>query len=144
MKLLQPRESARSIFEIDYPRLYRAGKRAILFDLDNTLGRRRARQLDTKVIELLANLAELGFRIGILTNRHRLQDDPVIAFLSSRYPLLHTAKKPRKSGFRKLLSQLGALPEEAVMIGDRRLTDVFGANRLGIYTILIRRRVGEG
>lgn len=140
MKLLQPRESARSIFEIDYPRLYRAGKRAILFDLDNTLGRRRTKHLDPKVVELLARLTEMGFRIGILTNRRRVRGDPMIAALSSCYPLLHTARKPGRSGFRKLLSKLDLLPEEAVMIGDRRLTDVFGANRLGIYTILIRKR----
>jgi len=35
------------------------------------------------------------------------------------------------------LDKLDALPKEAVMVGDRIFTDIFGANRLGIYSIRI-------
>jgi len=139
MKLLRPREIATSIFEIDFARLHDAGKRAILFDLDNTLGKRRSKRLEPQVFALLDNLEAAGFRIGILTNRRASGGDQVIDLLARNYPLLHRAGKPGKTGFLQLIQQLDASPQEAVMVGDRLLTDIFGANRLGIYSIRICR-----
>jgi len=138
MKLLRPSETAESILDIDYERLYRLGKRGILFDLDNTLGGRRPARLAPEVIALLAKLTKMGFRVGILTNRRFGTKDAVIVELAKSYPLRYRAGKPRKKGFLDILAQLGVSPERAVMIGDRLFTDVLGANRLGIYSILIK------
>ena len=80
----------------------------------------------------------MGFHIGILTNRRRIRNDPVIAALARRYPLHHTASKPGKAGFLALLQELKNPIAQAVMIGDRTFTDIFGANRLGIYSIRVR------
>jgi hypothetical protein len=152
MRLLRPDETAASIFAVDYQRLYATGKRAILFDLDRTLGGHRPSRLEPEVFTLLEDLTEMGFRIGILTNRRlrggskslfghctpSVKGDPVIDALARRYPLRHTAGKPGKRGFLALLAELDVPKERAVMIGDRILTDVFGANRLGIYSIRIK------
>ncbi len=139
MSLLKPRERVGSIFDVDYDRLYREGKRGILFDLDNTLGGRRPAQLAPEVILLLDELTKMEFRVGILTNRRWGTGDPVIVELGRKYPLRVRAGKPRKGGFKEILSQLEIPYERAVMIGDRLFTDVFGANRLGIYSIRIHR-----
>ncbi|MEA1871734.1 MAG: HAD-IA family hydrolase [Candidatus Bipolaricaulota bacterium] len=138
MRLLRPNETVPSIFAIDYKRLYRNGKRALLFDLDKTLGSRWPTQLKPEVYTLLEDLTTLGFRVGILTNRRWGTDDPVIVELGRNYPLRVRAGKPRKGGFKEILSQLDSPYERAVMIGDRRMTDIFGANRLGIYSIHIQ------
>ena len=142
MRLLRPCEVTSSIFEIDFGRLYNAGKRAILFDLDNTLGKRRAKQLQPQVLALLRDLKAMGFKVGILTNRRQCNADQVIEHLAWNYPLLHRAGKPGKTGFLQLLGELDASPHEAVMVGDRLLTDIFGANRLGIYSVRIRNAKG--
>ncbi len=139
MRLFKPREQVGSIFDIDYDRLYRDGKRAILFDLDKTLGDRRPIRLSPEASSLLDDLTEKGFRIGILTNRRIGTKDPVIVELGHQYPLRVRAGKPAKRGFLALLAKLGVPKEDAVMIGDRLFTDVFGANRLGIYSIRIHR-----
>ena len=139
MKLLRPREIATSIFEIDFARLYDAGKRAVLFDLDNTLGKRRSKRLEPQVLALLDDLTAAGFRVGILTNRRLSGGDQVIDLLAQKYPLLHRARKPGKNGFLQLIEQLDVSPQAAVMVGDRLLTDIFGANRLGIYSVRICR-----
>jgi len=139
MKLLRPSETAESILDIDYERLYQLGKRGILFDLDNTLGGRRPARLAPEVTALLTKLTKTGFRVGILTNRRIGTKDAVIVELAKSYPLRYRAGKPRKKGFLDILAQLGVSPERAVMIGDRLFTDVFGANCLGIYSILIKR-----
>ncbi|HEX2914122.1 MAG TPA: HAD-IIA family hydrolase [Chloroflexia bacterium] len=44
--------------------------------------------------------------------------------------------KPEAPMFRLALEQLGATVEETVMIGDNLLTDIEGANRIGMPTIL--------
>jgi HAD superfamily phosphatase (TIGR01668 family) len=139
MTLFRPREVAASIFEVDFARLHREGKRVVLFDLDNTLGRRWPKQLDPNVVRFLEELKNMGFRVGILTNRRQLNEDQVIGHLARDYPLLHRAGKPGKTGFLQLLRMLNASPGEAIMVGDRILTDIFGANRLGIYSVRIRR-----
>ena len=139
MALFRPREVAASIFDVDFGRLYREGKRVVLFDLDNTLGRRWPKQLDPNVVSFLEDLKRMGFRVGILTNRRQFNKDQVIGHLARDYPLLHRAGKPGKNGFLQLLGKLDASPREAVMVGDRILTDIFGANRLGIYSVRIRR-----
>ncbi len=138
MKLFRPTETAASIFKVDYEHLRRLGKRVLLFDLDNTLGKRRSKQPSKAVLSLLKDLEQTGFRIGILTNRRQINNDPVVGHLEQHYPLLHKAGKPRKKGFLELLSTLDGSCDEAVMIGDRLFTDILGANRLDIYSIRIR------
>jgi len=138
MKILKPREVVSSIFDIDYERLLCSGKQAILFDLDNTLGPRKSTRLGAEVLTLLGSLKGMGFHVGILTNRRYVGKDKLIERLAEDYPLVHRAGKPARSGFLLLLEKLDASPREAVMIGDRVFTDIFGANRLGIYSIRIR------
>jgi uncharacterized protein len=138
MSQCSPRERVRSIFDVDYDKLYALGKRAILFDLDNTLGKRRPAQLSPQVRELLERLTTMGYRVGILTNRRIGTKDPVILELADKYPVRCRAGKPRRRGFREILDQIGVSPKSAVMIGDRVFTDILGANRLGIYSIRIK------
>jgi len=137
MKILRPDEVVSSIFQIDYERLLRSGKRAIIFDLDNTLGPRKSTQLEAQVLALLDSLKGMGFHVGILTNRRNITNNLSINRLAEDYPLVHRASKPARGGFLFLLDKLDALPKEAVMVGDRIFTDIFGANRLGIYSIRI-------
>jgi hypothetical protein len=139
MRRLRPHETVDTLFDVDYDRLYADGKRALIFDLDDTLGPHRMDRISPAVERLLCDLATRGFAIGVLTNRRFAGNDPVVRWLSSLYPTIHRAGKPRRAGFIALLRRLGAAPGDAVMIGDRRLTDVFGANRLGLYTIRVRR-----
>jgi hypothetical protein len=139
--LLIPDQTVDSMDAIDYRRLRRSGIEGLLFDLDRTLGPRRPARLSPHVVELLDGLEALGFRVGILSNR-RGRSDPVIDALGARFPLLRPARKPRRAGFRSLLEALGVAPEQAAMIGDRYLTDVIGANRMGMHSIRVRRHPG--
>lgn len=138
MRLLRADEVAQSIFHVDYDALWNGGKCALIFDLDNTLGERWASELHPRVRKLLADLSERGFRIGILTNRRRGGADPVIADLAALYPTIRMAHKPSRRGYAKLLARLEASAAEAVMIGDRTMTDVVGANRCGMRSIRVR------
>ena len=138
MRRLRPCETAASILEIEYERLFDSGIRGLLFDLDHTLGPRHMAALPPESDRLLRRLRALGFGVGILTNRRFASADPVIRDLSQDYPTIHHAQKPSRRSYRALLDRLGVRAEAAAMIGDRRFTDIYGANRLGIYSILVR------
>jgi len=142
MCLLRATETVETIFDVDYARLRAAGKRVLLFDLDNTLGRRGMEHLPERIIDFLSSLSERGFVVGVLTNRKRNAEDPAVRTLRAHVPVVHAAGKPAGRGFRELLDLLDGSPADAVMIGDRRLTDILGANRLGIHSIRVRSRSG--
>ncbi|MDQ9842238.1 HAD hydrolase-like protein, partial [Acinetobacter baumannii] len=40
-------------------------------------------------------------------------------------------------GYKKILRKYGFTPEETAAVGDQVLTDIAGANRMGILTILV-------
>jgi hypothetical protein len=138
MRLFRANEVAASVFDVDYGRLWSMGVRALLFDLDNTLGKRGSKRLGADAFRLLDDLQARGFRIGILTNRKRGAANVLAAELAQKYAVLDVARKPSRKGFSSVLSQLGASPSTSVMIGDRRLTDILGANRSGLYSIRVR------
>ena len=137
MGLLRANEVAHSIFDVDYARLWTSGKRAVIFDLDNTLGERRTSKLRPEVRKLLDDLRLRGFRVGVLTNRRWQSVEPLVAELGPDVPVVRLAHKPSRRGYATLLGRLGVSAAEAVMVGDRTLTDVFGANRCRIHSIRV-------
>ena len=143
MSLLRAVETVETIFDIDYDRLRTQGKHVLLFDLDNTLGRLGMEYLPERIVEFLSSLSACGFAVGVLTNRKRNAEDPAVRTLREHVPVVHAAGKPARRGFLELLDLLDGSPVDAVMIGDRRLTDILGANRLGIHSIRVRSRGRE-
>ena len=133
MRKLRPTETVEAIFDIDFERLRILGKQALLFDFDKTLAARGSPIMPSVSNALLANLATTGFRIGILTNRR-----PRRTIADVSYPIIYRARKPRRAGCLAMLETLSSSPEQAVMIGDRYITDVLGGNRLGIHTIRVK------
>ena len=53
-------------------------------------------------------------------------------------PYICKAYKPFRKGYLKALERLGVKKEEAVFVGDQLFTDILGANRCGIRSILVR------
>ena len=129
---LRPTEKVETILDIDFEKLRSLGKQALLFDFDNTLAKKGSRVMPAVSNALLADLAATDFRIGILTNRRKQK---TIAGLS--FPIIYNARKPWYAGYLAMLEMLSSSPKQAVMIGDRYITDALGANCLGIHTIRV-------
>ena len=132
-------ETVETVLELDLDSLSAQGKCALLFDLDNTLepGRPQALRQTTKTF--LLGLLARGFRVGVLSNRRFLSEEARRALHLEGVPMAFHAGKPRKKEYCRLLRQLGAQTEDAVFVGDRRLTDTFGARRTGLSCIRVRR-----
>ncbi|MEB3100748.1 YqeG family HAD IIIA-type phosphatase [Ferviditalea candida] len=130
-----PREVVRSVYDIDLDALKQRGFKGLITDLDNTLVGARVPYATPELADWLKLVQSRGFKIVIVSNNSR---ERVSAFAEPlSVPFIHRAKKPIRFAFRKSLNimQLGA--NEAAMIGDQMLTDILGANRMGIHTILV-------
>jgi len=133
--ILFPDQEVSRVTDIDFRSLRNSGKEAIIFDLDNTIARWGEGSVDQCVIELLSDIEDLGFKIGILSNGKRKNIESFVDKLP--FPCQFNAQKPRRKYFRDLLNRMDVSPEKSVMIGDQLLTDVLGANRTSMYSIRV-------
>lgn len=129
-----PYEYARSVFAIDYKKLYEMGYRGLIFDLDNTLVHHGEPSTE-KVDKLFAYLNKLGFRTILLTNNDEERVKLFIKNIKTDY--ICDADKPDPSAYLKALERLGLPKEKTVSLGDQMFIDIIGANSVGIPTILV-------
>lgn len=95
--------------------------------------------------ELLEALRARGLRIGLISNwsSHWIVTDIVAGAGLDGYfaPLVSSASfgrvKPHPSIFRHVLDAWRLRPDDAVMVGDTLDTDILGASRIGMRSILV-------
>ena len=124
-----------STYEIDFDALYREGYRGIIFDIDNTLVPHGA-PADERAKKLFAHLKELGFSCCLLSNnkepRVKMFNDDV------QVQYIFKAGKPLPGGYEEGIRKMKTTKENTLFIGDQIFTDVLGANRAGLYTIMVK------
>lgn len=134
LKKLYPYEYVQSVFEIDWRRLFESGFRAVIFDIDNTLVF-QDEDATSEVEKLFSSLSKLGFKTVILSNN---TEERVKRFLKNiDSPYVCNAYKPFAGGYKKALEKLGVSNERTVFVGDQLFTDILGANRAKIPSILV-------
>ena len=130
-----PQSYSASIFDIDYKELKKQGISALFFDLDNTIIGYDEIELHEKHIELIKSLST-EFKVVILSNTSYKRVSK--ALMSVDVLFIWHATKPLKRGYKKALKMIDLKKENVMMIGDQLMTDIFGANRVGIKTILVK------
>ncbi|MGG1516228.1 YqeG family HAD IIIA-type phosphatase [Paenibacillus oryzisoli] len=133
---LVPRQSVGTIYDIDADHLWSFGIRGIITDLDNTLVGARDPHATPELIEWLARMQKIGFKVVIVSNNHKLRVSTFAEPLGM--PFIYRAKKPTNASFTKAMRLLGTNARQTAVIGDQMLTDVLGGNRMGLYTILVQ------
>jgi putative hydrolase of the HAD superfamily len=94
---------------------------------------------------MLLQLKREGYYLGIITDGDpikqwekilRLELDEYFddVFVSDELGV----KKPHPKIFQKALRRAGVKPEEALMVGDRLYSDIYGAKRVGMRTVWFR------
>lgn len=128
-----PDRYIRSAYEIDYEGYYQAGYRGIIFDIDNTLVEHGA-PADERSVALINDLKRLGFRILLLSNN---KEPRVKSFNDAvRVSYIFKAGKPGRKGYEEAMKRLGSDKSTTLFVGDQLFTDVWGARRAGIFSIL--------
>lgn len=135
LRKFYPNEYLDSAYQIEFERLYQEGYRGIIFDVDNTLVPHGA-PADERAKKLFAQLKKLGYQCCLLSNnkepRVKMFNDQVQA------QYIFKAGKPKVSGYERAMELMGTHRENTLFVGDQIFTDVYGANRAGIRTILTR------
>ncbi len=123
------------MWDVDLGELRDAGITDILIDIDNTIAPWGRYEIPPAVADWLERARELGFGVCLLSNNSA----PRVVRFSKLLglPAVWGWVKPWPWGYRRAMGLLGVAPSQAVMIGDQVFTDVIGAKRLGIMTILV-------
>ena len=129
----------KSIYDIDYKKLKKQGIKCLLFDLDNTLIPVNENVPTKRVKELFAVL-EKDFKVIIISNSGKQRLIPFKDGLN--VDVASSSHKPFKKKYLKIMDIYKYKYHEIAAIGDQLLTDILGANRVGITSILIN-PIGE-
>lgn len=130
-----PKEYLNSTYEIDFEGFYEKGFRGIIFDIDNTLVP-HGMPADERAIALFERLKRIGYRVMMLSNnkepRVKMFCDAVDA------PYIFKAAKPNPKNYRQAFAEMGTNENTTLFVGDQIFTDVWGANKAGLYSILVK------
>ncbi len=135
LRRFYPKRLAPSSYDINYEKLYKEGYRGILFDIDNTLVEHGA-DATPRAIELFARLKKIGFQTCLISNN---SDERVSRFnkkIGTNY--IYKANKPLTKSYIKATQLMGTSIGNTIFVGDQLFTDVYGANRIGMLTYLVK------
>jgi vancomycin resistance protein VanW len=130
-----PYECAESVFRIDTEKLLARGIRAMIFDIDNTLVH-HGDDATPEIEAYFAALRETGMKALLLSNNDAPRCERFIRNMPW-LPYVCDADKPDPKGYRRAAELLGVSPAETVVVGDQIFTDILGANRSGMASILV-------
>ena len=123
-----------SIYEIDFNGLYKKGIRGLIFDIDNTLVPHGA-DADERIEKLFGELKKMGFKTFLLSNNKLERVKRFNTNIRSLY--IYRAGKPNITNYIKAMRMMGTKKETTVFIGDQLFTDIWGAKKAGITSILL-------
>ncbi len=125
----------KSIYYINYDKLYKKGIRLLLFDLDNTITPSHINKPTKRLKKLFDELKDKGFKIIIMSNstKHRIEPFKNELMVDA----CAFSLKPRKDKYVYIMDKFKYKHTEIASIGDQLITDIYGANRLDITSILV-------
>ena len=134
MKFLEPNARFNKITDITAKFLKEHGIKGLILDVDNTLI-----TLDKKPLEdvekWIEDIKDAGFKICIASNSiHKERVETIAKKLD--IPFIYFSVKPLRIGLYKARKLLGLESKYIAEVGDQLFTDVIGANRMKMFTIL--------
>ncbi len=135
LECLYPNVYLDSTYDIDFEQYYQDGYRAIIFDIDNTLVPHGA-PADQRAIALFKRLHALGYQTMMLSNNKEPRVKMFCDAVDAEY--IYKAGKPNPANYREAMKRMHTDEKNTLFVGDQIFTDVWGANKAGIYSILVK------
>ena len=134
-KIYIPKVYAQSVYTINYQKLKDNNIKCLLFDLDNTLVPITVKIPTREIKQLFNKLEAMHFKVIILSNatKRRLKNFKEILNVDTSA----LSFKPHTFKYKKIMQIYKLELEEVAAIGDQLCTDIKGANKLGIISILV-------
>lgn len=136
LKYFTPTWMVESIYSIKPEQLRKNNIQAVITDLDNTLIAWDNVEATQESIRWIDMMKEADIPVIILSNNTDERIKKVADILDLEY--VPFSLKPSRRGFKKAQEKLDLPVDQIVMVGDQVITDVLGANRFGVRTILVR------
>lgn len=130
-----PSEDIRSTYDIDFERYYKEGYRGVIFDVDNTLVPHNA-PADERAKKLFKRLDAMGMQYCFTSNNKEPRVKAFCEAVGGKY-YVYKANKPSIKGYETAMKLMGTDKKNTFFVGDQLFTDVYGANRTGIHSILV-------
>lgn len=134
---LVPRRVVNSIYDLKPQALSSQGIRLVLCDLDNTLASYEESLPSPTLRRWKEALEEKGVTLFVVSNSRKSRRCPDFCEALG-IPYVRHAGKPGTKGFREALERTGLPASQAVMVGDQIFTDTLGANRAGVFSVLVK------
>lgn len=135
MNLLKPWLKVDIVSAIDLEMLSQHNIDTLLLDMDNTVVPWHTFNIDEQTGQWIVRAKQLGFKICIISNNQKWRIVKISEMLEVKG--VWGACKPLLGGYIKALKSLGSHKHRSVFVGDQIFTDIFGANILGVKTILV-------
>ena len=135
MERFKPTYRIESVEKIPFVLLERDNIKGLIFDVDNTIST-MGKGITEACYNWVKEAKKMGYKVCILSNSVNLKKVRKI-MTDLDIQGLCFARKPSTKGFEMALNLLELKKEQVVMIGDQVFTDVLGANRFGIKSILV-------
>lgn len=135
--LFIPDSTVSSIYDLDPDILPFLGFRLVLADLDNTLAPYEEALPSPALRRWKERLDANGILLYVISNNRKSSRCPDFC-AALDIPCVRHAGKPSRKGFLQALAQTGIPAENALMVGDQIFTDIWGANRAKIFSVLVK------
>lgn len=130
-----PDEYMDSTYLIDFRKLYKEGIRGVIFDIDNTLVPHGA-PADDRAKKLFEKLRSLNMDYCLISNNQLPRVKPFADAVQAKF--VENAHKPSKKNYLKAMEMMQVDLNSCLFVGDQIFTDVYGAKRCGMRTILVK------
>ena len=86
---------------------------------------------------MFEKIHQLGIETCLISNNKEPRVKPFADAVNSKY--IFDAHKPSKKNYIKAMEIMGTNEETTLFLGDQIFTDVWGANRVGIKSIMVEK-----
>lgn len=133
--ILYPDLYVNNVKEIEYEMLNKNNIKGLILDVDNTL-LDYYKNMPEGIEEWCKKMKEKGIKFCIASNSNNKNK---VNSVSEKLgiPYVFFAKKPLKGGLNKAAKLMKLKNEEVAVVGDQIFTDVLGANRCKMFSILV-------
>lgn len=135
LKRFTPTEYVNSIYDIDILSLKNKGIKVLVADIDNTLAKTKERIPAEAVVRWIEKAKSYGMHVVLSSNNSQKRVSEYNKSL--KLFAVHRAYKPFKYGFSKIAKKFNVQKHEICMIGDQIFTDIWGANKAGVMSVLV-------
>jgi HAD superfamily phosphatase (TIGR01668 family) len=122
--------------DVDLNLLKAKGIKGLILDIDNTLVPQFTKEAGDNIVKWIARVKASGINACIVSNASRVRVEKFNERLGIH--AIHRATKPSVKAFIRAVKLMDISLKEAAVIGDQLFTDIYGGNKLDMFTILVK------